>query len=167
MEKNEGLGNVRAAIYARTATPKSACEEGNLDMQVERCLRYAAEKNYDVPPEHIWRLVGSGVDPHLAGLTELMAVIDAGEVDVVLVCGVDRLSRSLVQLLFMAQSMKAKGVHLVVVGEGGGKRLSSPVEVATAVLDARDPTMVWSGETDFALLDRYVALVGHSEIEDS
>ena len=142
----DSVGNpvmVRAAVYARTATPKGSGEAG-LDMQVARCLRYAAEHQYDVSPEHIWRVVGSGVDPRLDGLTELMEVIDAGELDVVMVCGVGRLSRSMVGLVFVAQLMRAKGVHVVDVGESGGRHLTSPVEVANAGRSGSDDSVIVS-----------------------
>ena len=126
---------VRAGIYARTATPKSAGEDGSLDIQVARCLQYAAEHHWDVSPEHIWRVVGSGNDPRLVGRVQLMEAIGAGELDLVLVCGVDRLARCLAQLILIARTMKDEGVHVVDVGEGVGKHLGTSAEVATALLD--------------------------------
>ena len=135
MEMNEELGN-RAAVYARTATAKCAGEDGSVDMQVARCLRYAAEKEYSVLPEHIWKVVGSGNDPHLGARTELMSVIGAGEVDVLLVCGVDRLSRSMIQLVYLVQAMRVEGVRLEDLEQGGGELLRSLVELTRPRLGA-------------------------------
>ena len=78
---------------------------------------------------------GSGNDPRLVGRVELMEAIGAGELDLVLVCGVDRLARCLAQLILIARTMKDEGVHVVDVGEGVGKHLGTSAEVATALLD--------------------------------
>ena len=107
--KSEGIS---AAIYARTVVPLGEGGNWELDMQVNKCLRYAANQEVDVEVVRIIRDVGSGTDSNRPGLSELNALIAGGEVGVVLVCRIDRLSRSLVQCLFLVAGMEIAGVSL-------------------------------------------------------
>lgn len=93
---------MRAALYARLS---SSDDEANLEQQIERGRAYAQDRG--------WTVAAAFTEPKVSGFKErigarpqgarLLAAIEAGEVDVVVVRDTDRLSRSTLDLLGFRQ----------------------------------------------------------------
>lgn len=103
----------RAAIYLRVSTDEQAQGYG-LDVQRERCRAMATVKG--------WQLVGEYADEGLSGtrdatgrpaLAQLLADVEAGQVDAVIVLALDRLGRKTRIVLDLVESIAAAGVLLV------------------------------------------------------
>ncbi len=105
----------RAAIYTRKSTSAGLEQEFNtLDAQREACERYAMSQG--------WTVVGTYDDGGSTGANidrpafqRLLADVDAGQVDVVLVYKVDRLSRSLLDFARVMDRLNGAGAAFVSV----------------------------------------------------
>jgi DNA invertase Pin-like site-specific DNA recombinase len=105
----------RAAIYTRKSTSAGLERDFNsLDAQRDACESYAKSQS--------WRVAGSYDDGGFTGANierpafqRLLADIDAGQVDVVVVYKVDRLSRSLLDFARVMERFSARGVAFVSV----------------------------------------------------
>ena len=91
--------SVRCAIYTRKSTEEGLEQEFNsLDAQREACLAYVASQRHEG-----WTAIKqqyddggfSGGNLERPGLKQLMADIEAGKIDVVIIYKIDRLTRSL------------------------------------------------------------------------
>ena len=108
--------SVRCAIYTRKSTEHGLeLEFNSLDAQREACEAYiksqthegwkALSKRYDDPAY-------SGGNLDRPALQKLLADIDAGRIDVVVVYKIDRLTRSLVRLRQARRALRQEG-HIV------------------------------------------------------
>jgi site-specific DNA recombinase len=115
-----GLRPRRCAIYTRKSTEEGLGQEFNsLDAQREACASFIASQRHEgwrVLPPHAYDDGGySGGSMERPGLQALLAAIDAGAVDVVVVYKVDRLTRSLSDFAKIVERFDAKGVSFVSV----------------------------------------------------
>ncbi|MGE0410020.1 MAG: recombinase family protein [Amphiplicatus sp.] len=109
----------RCAIYTRKSTEEGLDQTFNsLDAQREACENYIASQKHEG-----WRLVKTRFDDGgLSGgtmdrpaLQALLAEIDAGRVDIVVVYKVDRLTRSLADFAKLVERFDAKDLSFVSV----------------------------------------------------
>ncbi len=109
--------SVRCAIYTRKSSEEGLEQDFNsLDAQREACAAYVASQKGEG-----WTLVKgryddggiSGGTLARPGLERLLADIDAGRVDLVVVYKVDRLTRSLVDFAKLVERFDATGASFV------------------------------------------------------
>ena len=107
----------RVAIYTRKSTTMGLEQEFNsLDSQRESCLAY-------IQRQPGWKLVDeryddggfTGANIDRPAFTRLMADVEAGKVDVIVVYKVDRLSRSLLDFVKVMERLGAAGASFVSV----------------------------------------------------
>ncbi len=91
-ENARGLPMKTAAIYCRVSTEDQEREGTSLQTQLEACLNYCREKGYQVA--HCFSEACSGLTLDRPKLNELRELIRAGDIDVVVVYCLDRLSRN-------------------------------------------------------------------------
>ena len=109
----------RAAVYARVSQDKSG-EAVNVGEQRERCLARCAERGWTVVGIHedngrsAWKAGGKR-----PAFTAIMAEVVAGDVDVVVVDRLDRLTRDPGDDWGVQQALGAAGATLEVVSGGG------------------------------------------------
>jgi DNA invertase Pin-like site-specific DNA recombinase len=105
----------RCAIYTRKSTTMGLEQEFNsLDAQRESCLAY-------IERQQGWTLVDeryddggfTGANIDRPAFTRLMADVEAGKVDVIVVYKVDRLSRSLLDFVKVMERLGAAGASFV------------------------------------------------------
>ena len=101
---------LRGGIYARVSTADQRCEG-----QLEALRRYAEARGWDVT-EYVDHGV-SGAKERRPALDALLAAARRREVAVVVVTKLDRLARSLHQLVTIARELAALGVDLVVLDQ--------------------------------------------------
>ncbi len=109
----------RCAVYTRKSTEEGLDREFNtLDAQRDSCEAYVASQRAEG-----WTLVGDHYDDggftggnlDRPALRRLLADIEAGQVDVIVVYKIDRLSRSLMDFAKLVEVMDAHGVTFVSV----------------------------------------------------
>jgi len=100
---------LRAAIYARVSTTGHGQDVG---LQVEELRQVAAQRGWTVYDTFIDSGV-SGAKTSRPALDRMLAHAREGRIDVVAVWKLDRLARSVVHLLDLADSLNAWGVGLV------------------------------------------------------
>jgi len=110
---------VRCAIYTRKSTEEGLNQEFNsLDAQREAGEAYILSQKHDG-----WTLVPTqysdggytGANIERPGVRQLLADIEAGKIDCVVVYKVDRLSRSLIDFARMMELFEKRGVCFVSV----------------------------------------------------
>ncbi|AMN44052.1 recombinase family protein [Rhodoplanes sp. Z2-YC6860] len=110
---------LRCAVYTRKSSEEGLDQEFNsLDAQRESCESYVASQRAEG-----WLLVPdryddggfSGGNLERPALQRLLADIEAGKVDIVVVYKIDRLSRSLADFMKLMERFEAKGVTFVSV----------------------------------------------------
>ncbi|GGJ40449.1 recombinase family protein [Neoroseomonas lacus] len=110
---------LRCAVYTRKSTDEGLDREFNtLDAQREACEAYVASQKAEG-----WLLVRDGYDDggfsggtlERPALRRLLADIEQGRVDVIVVYKIDRLSRSLMDFAKLVETMEAHGVTFVSV----------------------------------------------------
>jgi hypothetical protein len=108
---------VRCAIYTRKSTEEGLNQEFNsLDAQREAAEAYIVSQKHDG-----WTLVPTqysdggytGANIERPGVRQLLADIEAGKIDCVVVYKVDRLSRSLIDFARMMELFEKRGVCFV------------------------------------------------------
>ena len=117
----EGLPSVarklRCAVYTRKSTEEGLDMEFNsLDAQREACEAYIVSQRAEG-----WLLVEDGYDDggvsggtlERPALKRLLADVEAGKIDVVLVYKIDRLSRSMLDFLKLVETFERHGVTFV------------------------------------------------------
>jgi len=108
---------VRSAIYTRKSTEEGLDQEFNsLDAQREACVAYVASQRHEgwVPVPHHYDDGGiSGGTLERPALQRLLADVEAGWVDVVVVYKVDRLTRSLMDFAKLVDAFEQNGVSFV------------------------------------------------------
>jgi DNA invertase Pin-like site-specific DNA recombinase len=107
---------LRAAIYTRVSSDEQAREGFSLDIQDERCRAYAHA--------HDWVVMDVFTDPGVSGakaqrprLDAMLAAVERGEVDVIVVAKLDRLGRSMRNLSPLLGMLDDRGVSLVSIAE--------------------------------------------------
>lgn len=115
----KALGSVRCAIYTRKSTTDGLDSDFNtLDAQrdaSELYIRAQAHQNWTVLPTRYDDGGFTGANIERPALQRLLDDIDRGEVDLVVVYKVDRLSRSLLDFARLMAGFDRKGVGLVAV----------------------------------------------------
>jgi len=108
---------VRCAIYTRKSSEEGLEQEFNsLDAQREACKAYIASQRHEgwVPVPHHYDDGGiSGGTLERPALQQLLADVEAGRIDVVVVYKVDRLTRSLMDFAKLVDAFERNGVSFV------------------------------------------------------
>ena len=108
---------LRCAVYTRKSTEDGLEQEFNsLDAQYEACSAYALSQQHEG-----WVLINdryddggySGGNMGRPGLKRLLADIEAGQIDIVLLYKIDRLTRSLTDFSKIVEVMDAAGASFV------------------------------------------------------
>lgn len=119
MARGEGIKSVRCAIYARKSTEEGLEQEFNsLDAQAEACAAYITSQRHEG-----WILVDkqyddggySGGSMERPGIKSLMADVEAGKVDVIVVYKVDRLTRALSDFAKIVDILDGAGASFIIV----------------------------------------------------
>jgi DNA invertase Pin-like site-specific DNA recombinase len=110
---------LRCAVYTRKSTEDGLEQEFNsLDAQREACEAYILSQRHEgwsLVPSHYDDGGFSGGNMERPGLRSLLADIDAGLVDVIVVYKVDRLTRSLADFAKIVERLDAKQASFVSV----------------------------------------------------
>lgn len=109
----------RAVLYARVSRDDTRQDGRNLDGQIEMGQAYATKRGYTIIAELKEDDKGaSGADINLPKLNEVREMAHNGQLDVLIVREIDRLSRSLAKQLIIEQELKREGVEIeYVLGE--------------------------------------------------
>ena len=116
--KDENLNtDRRCAIYTRTATTRKPSREFNsLQYQQATCEAHLEnlESNGWATMIEIYEDEGySAFNIERPALLELLSHIDVGKVDMIVVSNLDRITRSMVDLVTVVDHLRQKGVRLV------------------------------------------------------
>ena len=110
---------LRCAIYTRKSTEHGLEQEFNsLDAQREACEAYIksqASQGWKALPQHYDDPAYSGGNLDRPALKKLLADIEAGKVDVVVVYKIDRLTRSLADFAKLVETFDARSISFVAV----------------------------------------------------
>ena len=110
---------LRCAIYTRKSTEHGLEQEFNsLDAQREACEAYIksqASQGWKALPQHYDDPAYSGGNLDRPALKKLLADIEAGKVDVVVVYKIDRLTRSLADFAKLVEAFDARSISFVAV----------------------------------------------------
>lgn len=110
---------MRCAIYTRKSTEEGLTQEFNsLDAQREAAEAYILSQRHTgwmAMPEHYDDGGYTGANLERPALRRLLADIEAGKVDAVLVYKVDRLSRSLLDFARVMGAFEKRGIHFISV----------------------------------------------------
>lgn len=116
VSRREASEPLRAAVYARVSTDDQARDGTSLGTQVARCSNAVSEAG--------WELVGTYVDEGVSGavasrpqLDALLRLVEDREVDRVVVTKLDRIARSLKNLLDLLDTFELAGVELVALDD--------------------------------------------------
>jgi len=104
-----------AAIYCRVSTDNQESEGTSLQTQLEACLNYCREKEYQVA--YRFSEVYSGLTLDRPKLNELRDLVRADDVDLVIVYCLDRLSRDPTHGVILTQEIEKHNVSLEAVTE--------------------------------------------------
>ncbi len=105
----------RAATYYRVSTDNQEAEGTSLQTQLEACLDYCRGKDYDV--RYRFSETCSGLTLDRPKLNELRELVRAGDIDVVVVYCLDRLSRDPTHGVILTQELERHNVILEAVTE--------------------------------------------------
>lgn len=118
LEKSESK---KAALYARVSTSEAEGKQ-NPENQLIRLRAYAEAREYAETVEYIDH--ASGADPNRPALLEMMSDARGGELGAIFIVKLDRIMRSTIHLLEVANDLERWGVALVC--------LDQPIETNTA-----------------------------------
>jgi site-specific DNA recombinase len=105
---------MKTAIYLRVSTTEQALDGYGLDAQRAKCLAMITVKDWPVPVEFADEgISGTKDESERPGLAALLAAIDAGEVNAVVVAAIDRIARSTLIVLNLVKHIQAGGADLV------------------------------------------------------
>ena len=104
----------RAVIYTRISKDKAGDEHGVAN-QLADCERYAAERGWQVIYRKTDNDLSASNGKHRPGFLEVMALVDAGQVDIVLCWAVDRFVRRIADLESVIGRFQAAGARLAAV----------------------------------------------------
>ena len=108
---DDGVGI--AATYARSSEKLQSVADTSLDAQEAVIVARAETLGYHVPEVHRLREYGSCGDADRPALAELHRLVASQEVQCVVVCGADRLTRSLLELQNFMRHAAENGVLLL------------------------------------------------------
>jgi predicted site-specific integrase-resolvase len=110
---------VRCAIYTRKSSDEGLDQEFNsLDAQYDACSAYIASQKHEGWKQLPDRFDDGGISGgtlERPALQRLMAEIDAGRIDMVVVYKIDRLTRALADFVRLVERLDAKGCSFVSV----------------------------------------------------
>lgn len=112
---------IRVAVYARQSVEDSRSEFGSIDAQresVEAYVKSQAGLGWRVLPERFEDAGFSGSNIQRPAFRRLMALVNAGEVDVVATYRLDRVSRSLADFVGIMKTFRDHNVDFVSVTQG-------------------------------------------------
>ena len=114
MKMKPGSQPLPCAIYARTATVKKSDEINSITQQVERCKRFAKEKEWIVSDEFIFTDSGQSGLRVNSGLKDLMriAAVNPKPFDVLLCTSIDRNARDTDLVIRIHKALKRFGVGI-------------------------------------------------------
>lgn len=119
MAKKTDIPHVRCATYTRVSTPDQANGDfTSIDNQREACAAYIASQKHEgwtSLPESYDDTGFSGGNIDRPALVRLLADIESGLVDCIVIYKVDRLSRSLLDFAKLVEVLDARSVSLVSV----------------------------------------------------
>ncbi len=105
-----------AALYVRVSTDEQATSGLGLAAQLDRCTAQAIVKGWAVATHHIYRdegISGTLGPEKRPGLAGLLAAVDAGAVQAVIVLDLSRLARSVKLVTSMIESFDQAGISFV------------------------------------------------------
>jgi site-specific DNA recombinase len=102
----------RAALYCRVSTDRQERDGTSLDTQEEKGRAHIASKGYRLDDAHVYREAASGYTLERPKLKALLDAVRRGEIDVVVVYEVGRLSRSQHNTHIILARLKANGVAI-------------------------------------------------------
>ena len=103
------------AVYCRVSTEDQEREGTSLQTQLEACLKYCQDKDYNVC--HRFSEAYSGLTLERPKLNELRELVRAGDIDIVVVYCLDRLSRDPTHGVILTQELERHHVTLEAVTE--------------------------------------------------
>jgi len=106
---------MKAAIYCRVSTDNQEAEGTSLQTQLESCLKYCQNKGYQVA--YRFSEAYSGLTLERPKLNELRELVRVGEIDVIVVYCLDRLSRDPTHGVILTQELEKHAVKLEAVTE--------------------------------------------------
>jgi site-specific DNA recombinase len=111
-------GPRRALVYTRVSSEEQAQEGTSLDVQRERAMAYCTAQGWDLVEVYTDAGVSGALpEANRPALQALMAAVDAGKADVVVVAKVDRLARSMRHLGPVLGRLDDAEVALVSIAE--------------------------------------------------
>lgn len=114
MAQNTHTKDTRAAVYVRVSTEDQAREGYGLDAQRERCRALLVAKGWTYAGEYADEGLSGTLDvSDRPGLADLVAAVEAGEVDAVVTLALDRLGRRTAVVLRLVERLNAAGAELV------------------------------------------------------
>lgn len=105
----------RVAVYCRVSTDNQEAEGTSLQTQLEACLNYCREKGYQVA--YSFSEAYSGLTLDRPKLNELRELVRAGDIDMIVVYCLDRLSRDPTHGVILTQELERHNVALEAVTE--------------------------------------------------
>lgn len=109
---------LRVALYTRVSTDNQLGDEGSLETQEARLRASVASRQAPHLVARVFREEGaSGKNLDRPQLQEMLAAVRAGQVDVVMVTRLDRLSRSLLDFYELHRAFEARNVQFVSLNE--------------------------------------------------
>ena len=103
-----------AVIYARVSSEKQE-ENTSISMQIEKAQSYAATYDYHV--QDVFQDVSSGGNTERDGFKAMMKAVDTQVIHAIIVFKLDRLHRSMKNLLTHKDELERRGVSIVSVSE--------------------------------------------------
>ncbi len=114
---DQQLAGLRIGAYARFSSDKQS--ETSASAQIARLQQWVQARGGQLPLKHTYRDEGiSGATNQRPGLISLMAAVDSGEVDVVVVEDLSRLSRDIEHSASMRKRFAFSGVRLIGIADG-------------------------------------------------
>jgi len=104
--------NKQAAIYSRVSTDDQAERGYSLPSQIEACQKFASQKGFDVAAVYQDDISGAKPITSRPEGGQLQRAIDSGQVRVVIVYQIDRLSRDIVDLLTTVRDWLRAGIEI-------------------------------------------------------
>lgn len=104
-----------AATYCRIGMESQGKEVATLEAQLESCLAYGKGQGYEVAYQ--FGEVCPGISLERRELIKLRELVKSGDIDVVVVYDLDRLSRVPSHLMVLTQELKKYGVGLEAVNQ--------------------------------------------------
>jgi site-specific DNA recombinase len=109
---------LRVALYTRVSTDNQLGDEGSLETQEARLRASVASRQAPHLVARVFREEGaSGKSLDRPQLQEMLAAVRGGQVDVVMVTRLDRLSRSLLDFYELHRAFESQGVQFVSLNE--------------------------------------------------